>query len=181
MRIYGDLHNSDDGWGCPTFDASRGSAIIMAGNLRDSKRQLTQFVRRFTSGGAPRLVWRLIRLLDPYVVASYSQEGEDMVIRRIFDGVEDGFYVDVGTHHPMRYSNTCFFYQRGWRGINIDADAGALAAFQRARPNDVNLAVGVSDEVGTLDFNVFSDPALNTFDSRLADERACQVIAVLQL
>ncbi len=44
--------------------------------------------------------------LDSYRIYSYSQEGEDMILRRIFEGQETGFYVDVGAHHPKRFSNT---------------------------------------------------------------------------
>ena len=52
---------------------------------------------------------------------SFSQEGEDLLIDRMFDGQSVGFYVDVGAHHPTRFSNTYLLYLRGWRGINIDA------------------------------------------------------------
>jgi hypothetical protein len=56
-----------------------------------------------------------------YSKKSYSQEGEDMILNRIFEFRNSGFYIDVGAHHPMRFSNTYFFYRKGWRGINIDA------------------------------------------------------------
>ncbi len=42
----------------------------------------------------------------------YSQEGEDILLRRIFGDQTTGFYVDVGAHHPKRFSNTCYFYDR---------------------------------------------------------------------
>ncbi len=44
-----------------------------------------------------------------------------MIMRRIFEKLRTGFYVDVGAHHPMLYSNTYYFYKQGWSGINIDA------------------------------------------------------------
>ena len=52
---------------------------------------------------------------------SYSQEGEDILLSRIFRNQKKGFYVDIGAHHPTRFSNTYYFYKLGWRGINIDA------------------------------------------------------------
>jgi len=55
--------------------------------------------------------------LDGYALKSYSQEGEDMILRRIFERQSTGFYVDVGAHHPKRFSNTYFFYKKGWSGI----------------------------------------------------------------
>ena len=42
---------------------------------------------------------------------SYSQEGEDMILRRIFVNSNSGFYVDVGAFHPTRFSNTYLFYK----------------------------------------------------------------------
>jgi FkbM family methyltransferase len=108
---------------------------------------------------------------DPYARRCYSQEGEDILLDRLLDGQPSGFYLDVGAHHPWRFSNTFLFYLRGWRGINIDPDPDAIALFERVRPADVNIAMGVADAPGELRFYRFSDPALNTFDAALAAER----------
>jgi hypothetical protein len=43
------------------------------------------------------------KTFDVYAVKSYSQEGEDMILRRVFEGKESGFYVDIGAHHPFRF------------------------------------------------------------------------------
>jgi FkbM family methyltransferase len=114
---------------------------------------------------------KIAEIADPFARLSWSQEGEDMILRRIFENQSVGFYVDVGAHHPFRFSNTCCFYRRGWHGINIDADPAAIEAFRRARPRDINLSVGVLDSPGKSTFHVFSDPALNTFDEELASQR----------
>jgi FkbM family methyltransferase len=102
---------------------------------------------------------------------SFSQEGEDMVLARVFEHQPKGFYVDVGAHHPVRFSNTYFFYRRGWRGINIDATPGSMEAFRKIRPRDTNVEAAVSDASGSLEFSMFNEPALNTFDQKLARER----------
>ncbi len=99
---------------------------------------------------------------------SWSQEGEDMILSRIFEDRESGFYVDVGAHHPQRFSNTMFFYQKGWRGINIDALPGSMGAFHKERPEDINLEIPVSDKEEVLTFYIFNDPALSTFSKALA-------------
>ena len=49
---------------------------------------------------------------DGYSLKSYSQEGEDMILRRLFEKQQIGFYVDVGAHHPKRFSNTYFFMKK---------------------------------------------------------------------
>jgi len=112
---------------------------------------------------------------------SYSQEGEDRVLSlllfKLHGGkhIKDGYYVDVGAHHPYRFSNTCLFYRQGWRGINIDAMPGCMSLFQKRRPRDINLEGGVARKAATLKFFVFNEPALNTFDEGLAKARCNDV------
>lgn len=107
-----------------------------------------------------------------YARPSYAQEGEDLVLARMFEETRrPGIYVDVGAHHPFRFSNTALLHAKGWRGINIDAKPGSMTAFRRFRPNDVNLEVGVDEVAALLQFNVFAEPALNTFDTELALQR----------
>lgn len=112
-----------------------------------------------------------MRVTDGYALSSYSQEGEDMVLRRIFEGKNTGFYVDVGAHHPARFSNTNFFYQQGWRGINVEPNPDAAVLFRRDRTRDINLQLGVSDQPQMLKYHFFNDPALNSFDPQLVAQR----------
>ncbi len=109
--------------------------------------------------------------LDSYSLKSYSQEGEDMILRRLFDRQKTGFYVDVGAHHPFRFSNTYYFYKLGWKGINIDAMPGSMASFRRFRARDINLETAISNNGETLTYYVFNEPALNSFSRELSKER----------
>ena len=118
-----------------------------------------------------RLVGLLDVFFDIYSTKSYSQEGEDMILRRIFEDRKHGFYVDVGAHHPRRFSNTQFFYRRGWHGINIEPRPDALRAFRSDRRRDINLQLGVSDRSGKLTYYCLDEPALNTFDRELLRQR----------
>jgi len=106
--------------------------------------------------------------LDGYSLKSYSQEGEDMVLRRCFEVKQRGFYVDVGAHHPKKFSNTYFFYKRGWRGINIDAMPGSMKLFHKFRNKDVNIEVAISNTDKPLKFYMFNEPALNSFSKELS-------------
>ena len=94
-----------------------------------------------------------------------------MILRRLFEGREAGTYVDVGAHHPWRYSNTYWFYRQGWSGLNIDATPGSMDAFRRSRPRDRNVEAAVAGNARTITFFAFDEPALNTFDPA-AVERA---------
>ena len=111
------------------------------------------------------------RFLDPYATRSYSQEGEDLILRRIFDQQRTGFYVDVGAHHPKRFSNTYIFYRAGWRGINIEPNPAVKGQFASIRPRDINVQVGISEQASTLTYYEFDDPALNSFDAGLTKWR----------
>ncbi len=102
---------------------------------------------------------------------SWSQEGEDLILHCILGEKRQGFYVDVGAHHPRRFSNTYLFYRRGWSGINIDAMPGSMRAFDRARRRDINLEVGIAEEEGWIDYYVFNEPALNGFSRELSEAR----------
>lgn len=108
---------------------------------------------------------------DSYALKSYSQEGEDMVLRRLFEKQKTGFYVDVGAHHPKRFSNTYFFYKKGWNGINIDAMPNSMKLFNKIRPRDINIEKPVSDKKQVLTYYAFNEPALNGFSKELSLER----------
>lgn len=111
------------------------------------------------------------KLVDMYSSKSYSQEGEDMILRRIFETKGKGFYVDVGAHHPKRFSNTYYFYKKGWNGINIDPLPGTKVLFDRVRPRDINVEMGVSLSPNNITYYMFDDPALNSFSEELSLDR----------
>ena len=108
---------------------------------------------------------------------SFSQEGEDGILQRLFERKPLGFYVDVGSHHPKRFSNTYRFYLRGWRGVNIDPLPGSKARFDTSRERDINLEVGISDSPGELVYYAFQEPALNTFNPDVARSRDSVLIS----
>lgn len=105
---------------------------------------------------------------------SYSQDGEDIVLHSFFNNIKKykGYFVDVGAHHPIRFSNTWFFYKKGWRGINIDPTPGCMKNFKFIRRRDINLEIGIGSNSSELKLYCFNEPALNTFDPELAKERS---------
>lgn len=112
---------------------------------------------------------------------SFAQEGEDLILARIFKGQRDGIYVDVGAHHPRRFSNTELLYRSGWHGVNIDAAPGSMDAFRRFRPRDINLEIGVAATGGNRDFYVFDEPALSTFDEARAKQLAVSPYKIVRV
>jgi FkbM family methyltransferase len=82
----------------------------------------------------------------------FSQFAEDVFIGRLFPGISDGFFVDVGCFHPKKYNNTWMLYKRGWRGINIDIDSIKIEGFEWIRPQDTNVNCAVSNQSGEFTF-----------------------------
>jgi FkbM family methyltransferase len=107
----------------------------------------------------------------PAFKKSYSQSGEDLIVRYIFDvlGIGRPSYIDIGAHHPTYLSNSALFYENGSRGINIEPDPTLIKAFNAQRPEDINLNIGISDQQSVLDFYIINDPVLNTFSRQEAE------------
>jgi FkbM family methyltransferase len=106
-----------------------------------------------------------------YSRRSFSQEGEDLIVDRLFEGKKNGFYIEVGCHHPFRFSNTFLFYKRGWRGVCIDPLPGTKEKFSQKRKRDIVIEKGISLSKAKIKYFMFNEPALNTFDQALALER----------
>lgn len=101
-----------------------------------------------------------------------------MVLHRLLNYKPKGFYVDIGAHHPYRFSNTFKFYLKGWRGINVDPLPGSMELFRRQRPHDVNLEIAIGPTDGEeLTYYMFNEPTLNTFDPVMAQQaRSAQYV-----
>jgi len=102
---------------------------------------------------------------------SYAMEGEDTAIQKYIKHSNNGFYVDVGSNHPVQRSNTCLLYKSGWRGINVDLNDFTLDLFNYLRPDDINIQAAISDYDGDINFYYQKDfSVLNTTDIFWAKE-----------
>jgi FkbM family methyltransferase len=100
---------------------------------------------------------------------SYAQNGEDIVLSRAFGQQSEGFYIDIGANDPDTCSVTRLFWEAGWRGINVEPVPALAKRLRTARPRDVNLAVGLSNQCGTLRFFEAESPStLSTFSPEAA-------------
>jgi len=111
------------------------------------------------------------RSAKPAFKKSYSQSGEDLIVKYVLDvlGISKPSYMDIGAHHPFYLNNTALFYENGSRGINIEPDPALFKAFVSLRKEDVNLNIGISDHPSLLDFYIINDPVLNTFSKEEAE------------
>ena len=78
-------------------------------------------------------------------------DGEDIEIVKYFDNKKNGFYVDVGSYHPIERNNTMLLYNKGWEGINIDISDFSIKLFDQLRSRDINLNLAVSKNEGEIE------------------------------
>lgn len=106
---------------------------------------------------------------------SFSQNGEDLMLKSFLGKKmkekRKGFYVDVGAHHPTRFSNTYYFYIKGWNGINLDPIPGIMQSFNDVRSRDINLEIGISEVRQNLYYYRFNDNAYNTFSKEVVETK----------
>jgi len=83
--------------------------------------------------------------------------------------VDKGFYIDIGAQDPVKDSVTKAFYERGWRGINVEPVPHWFSKIVADRPEDLNLNVAVGAQTGTLKMFEFPKTGLSTISQRHAE------------
>jgi FkbM family methyltransferase len=100
---------------------------------------------------------------------SYSSLNEDNILDWLTGYKEKGVYIDIGAYNPDHINNTKLFYQRGWRGINIEPNEEGFKKFLEKRPEDVNLNCAVG--LGEADYYFAEGGSGNTFVKNTAEQR----------
>jgi len=118
----------------------------------------------------------LYRRKYKYKKISYSFNAVDLIIDYIFKNKNNGFYLDVGSQHPISNNNTYLLFKRGWSGINIDLDKKNIDLFNTARPNDINLNLAISSDVTEKKLYFYHDKSpINTLDKVVSDFQTATV------
>lgn len=100
---------------------------------------------------------------------SYAQNFEDVMLWRALSGIEKGFYIDVGANDPEDDSVTNAFYDRGWRGINIEPEKRFFDRLQEQRDRDINLDIAVSDRPEDIEIYFFETRGWSTGNKEVAE------------
>ena len=96
-----------------------------------------------------------------YKCKNFSQGNEEKILSEIFKNQQYGYYIDIGAHHPFRYSNTAMLYRKGWSGINIEGSKHNMRLFKYFRKRDINLNCVISNIKNPVTFYYFKESALN--------------------
>ena len=114
---------------------------------------------------------------------SYAQNFEDVLLFRALGDVTPGFYIDVGASEPDTDSVTRAFYDRGWRGINVEPTEAAYQRLAAWRPRDVNLRLAAGAAPGTATFFSVEDAhsGLSSLDPAAAARYGAEGLAVQEV
>jgi len=100
---------------------------------------------------------------------TYAQNFEDLMLSRALGHIETGFYIDVGAQHPVIDSVSKVFYDRGWRGINIEPVPLYADELRKLRPGDEIIQAAVGKEEGIVKFHVIANTGLSTAVDSIAN------------
>ena len=118
------------------------------------------------------------KILDPYLIYSYSQTGEDRIIHSIIEiygkwekiDFSSNYYVEVGCNEPIKYSNTYSLYKNGWRGLCIDGNETLIRQFEKVRPHDICVCAVVSNSSDEITFTEFTDSGVSSVNPQHIEE-----------
>ena len=107
-----------------------------------------------------------------FEVRSYSQSGEDILIKLALDslGISHPTYLDIGANHPYCLSNTYLFYSTGSNGVLVEPNMALCENLKRKRKRDlcINCGVGINDK-SEADFYIMDADVLSTFSKEEAE------------
>jgi|TARA_S200000501_G_scaffold350569_1_gene367695 FkbM family methyltransferase len=88
---------------------------------------------------------------------TFSHDGEDLSLLKYLSNLDNGIYVDIGSHQPVWGSNTFLFYLLGWKGVCIDPLPNLKNKYQLIRKRDkfINAAVFGSKSKTKKDLNFY--------------------------
>jgi FkbM family methyltransferase len=98
---------------------------------------------------------------------SFSKSGDDIQLMKLINNRVPGAYVDVGCWHPVKASNSYYFYVRGWKGICIDPNPELKKLYESLRPNDIFVNAGIGNSEVNLNYYMLNDnccSSMNTLD-----------------
>jgi FkbM family methyltransferase len=137
------------------------------------------------------------RVKPPNLRGYYGQFAEDAALQTYFinrrwdetkeyEVKGEGFYVDIGAFSPVLISNSYWFYQHGWGGINVEPFPDVLKQFNELRPRDINVSGAIGGKNGLQKYYSWGNSNLNTFSLEkvkeyISDGKATREPAVIDI
>jgi FkbM family methyltransferase len=112
---------------------------------------------------------------------SYAQNFEDVMLWRALGNIPNGLYIDIGAQDPLVDSVSKAFYDKGWRGIHVEATPTYAEKLRLDRPDEIVIQAAVNDVTGSIVLHEIPGGGLSTGDLDTAHahiERGFNVQAV---
>lgn len=135
--------------------------------MNDIYQQLCEITKQQELRGQGRFAEEVVD--DQAIKNSMAQSGEDMILMHILRekpiDMSQVSYLDLGANHAKFLSNTYCLYQKGARGVLVEANPALIAELKFYRSGDVILNRCVSNTSGKMvDFYVLNGDGLSTPD-----------------
>lgn len=82
----------------------------------------------------------------------YSQNDEDVHIRRYFGDKHDGRFLDIGAGDGVTFSNTKLLYDMGWRGVAVEPSPNLFPAIKKNCPELQAVEAALMPDCGMTPF-----------------------------
>lgn len=110
---------------------------------------------------------------DACCFSSYSQSGEDIIVRDILSRMKDAprhiTYMDIGGNDYKHFSNTYLMYSQGMSGIVIEANPELAEQLSKHRPRDLILNIGVGSSNSDMTFYTIAGGGYSSFNKEFID------------
>lgn len=71
---------------------------------------------------------------------SNSQSGQDRFIRRVLKEKRDGYFLEIGSNHPIQINNTYILESEyDWKGVMVEYEKHFEASYKEKRPNSIHV------------------------------------------
>jgi FkbM family methyltransferase len=88
---------------------------------------------------------------------SYAQRFEDLYLMRCFGARSEGFYIDIGSGHPVHDNASFAFYLKGWHGITVEPNPWLARLTSAVRRRDRHLEALIGAVTGVARFHLVNE------------------------
>ncbi len=123
-----------------------------------------------------KLLNRVQRFLDVNIFRSkksYSQSGEDLIVRYVFKSMnfQRPSFLDIGANHPVFFNNTFLLYKHRSKGVCVEPNPLLAKGIRKRRSRDIVINKGIGIETNDkMKFFIFSSHTLSTFSNKDAEK-----------
>ena len=114
-------------------------------------------------------------------IISYAQNFEDVMLWRALGHVHNGRYIDLGAQDPLVDSVSKAFYERGWRGVHVEATPFYAALLRKDRPDEIVIQAAVNSTSIPMKFYEIADSGLSTGDPAIAEAHRGRGLELAQI